>query len=402
MSFLGRLRHHLRTPRWTRQLPAATRYRSPLALKAVEACDPARAGSWTWCEPPCEPRTLARPAPSFRDDPDNARVFEQIPAVKIRQPPVFVTAAERVFLCGARAYLTLDGHFFLDEAYVGPDEFSHLRSADPFINEFTGLSPSEEPGVFRIEAGNRPVQHLSGDVVTLCSIEGGNHGSFLFRAFPKLATLQGGTGRGRVLTPPLWPSNRELLWLAGIDEERVITQQPSTIYAIDRVIVPGARNPHGLLDQATLALYATLRARHGRHGNRRIYVSRSGWGHSGMGQRTMLNEAELIAALEASDFETVRPHEMTMREQIACFSSAAIVVGASGSAMFNTVFCEPGTKVVDIESEPHWIFTHCNLFGSCGLEYGIFEASAVDRDWTKPHKPFTVNVDALMARIAGL
>jgi hypothetical protein len=70
--------------------------------------------------------------------------------------------------------------------------------------------------------------------------------------------------------------------------------------------------------------------------------------------------------------------------------------------MFNVVFSHPGTKVIDVESESHRIFTHVNLFGSCGLKYGIFEAQAEHPNPSIIHKPFFVNVDALAERIASL
>ena len=81
-------------------------------------------------------------------------------------------------------------------------------------------------------------------------------------------------------------------------------------------------------------------------------------------------------------------------------SSAGLILGASGSAMFNSVFCHPGTKLIDIESEPHWIHAHMCLFGSLGLKYGIFEATPSNLDFSIAHKPYNVNIVALMKRIS--
>ncbi len=67
--------------------------------------------------------------------------------------------------------------------------------------------------------------------------------------------------------------------------------------------------------------------------------------------------------------------------------------------MFNAVFCRPGTRLIDIESEPHWIYPHTCLFSSAGLRYGIFEGLAVDQDWSVHHKSFHVNIGALRRRI---
>jgi hypothetical protein len=113
----------------------------------------------------------------------------------------------------------------------------------------------------------------------------------------------------------------------------------------------------------------------------------------------MLNEAELIERLRPLGFEVIEPQRRPAKEQIAAFASADLVVGPSGSAMLNAVFCRPGARLIDIESEPHWIYPHTSLFASAGLQYGVFEGVAVDRDWSVHHKPFKVNIEALLRRI---
>ena len=114
----------------------------------------------------------------------------------------------------------------------------------------------------------------------------------------------------------------------------------------------------------------------------------------------MLDKAELIARLRPLGFDIVEPQRLTATEQIAAFASAELVVGPSGSGMFNAAFCRPGTKLIDIESEPHWIYPHCCLFASAELEHCIFEGLAADRDWSTHHKPWRVNVEALLRRTA--
>jgi capsular polysaccharide biosynthesis protein len=116
----------------------------------------------------------------------------------------------------------------------------------------------------------------------------------------------------------------------------------------------------------------------------------------------MLNEAELVERLIAHDFRIVYPERLSVAEQILEFSSAELVVGPSGSGMFNVVFCHPGTKVIDIESEPHWIHAHRSLFSSCDLRYGIFVGKAVSRNFSAHHQPWKVNIKALIARIQTL
>jgi capsular polysaccharide biosynthesis protein len=60
----------------------------------------------------------------------------------------------------------------------------------------------------------------------------------------------------------------------------------------------------------------------------------------------MLNEAALIERLRPLGFDIVEPQCLTAAAQIAAFAAADLVVGPSGSRMFNAVFCRPGTKLI--------------------------------------------------------
>ena len=67
--------------------------------------------------------------------------------------------------------------------------------------------------------------------------------------------------------------------------------------------------------------------------------------------------------------------------------------------MFNSVFCHPGTKVIDIQSEPQWIYSYAGMYSSLGLRWGIFVGKA-DVIADQPfHRPWDVNIDALIARV---
>jgi hypothetical protein len=351
---------------------------------------------------------LHRPGPSFHDDPDGAALFPHLGPADVPHSPAFVVYASSLRQVGYRTYLSPGGCTFNDEALVSVLEeerfVKRLGQQDAFPNEDTGLIPMERARCFSLEARQRRTEYLEGETLSLCSFEPSNYGSFLFRVLPKLAGRRHLLKNRRVLAPLYNQTMRDLFSMAGVSPNRIAPHNAQTIYTLDKAIIPSLRNTHALLDEPTRMFYAGLRDRHGsRKGARKIFVSRLGWaGSHAATHRVMSNEETVARLLKAEGFEIIRPHSMSILQQIEAFSAADLIVGPAGSAMFNVVFSRPGTRLIDIESEPHWYFAHMNLFGSCGLNYGIFEAKARDQDWSMPHKPFVVNTDALMARVASL
>ena len=355
-------------------------------------------------EPPGLARSFVRKAPEFLADPDGVGLFSGFSQNAFFCPPAFLARARDARVVGFRTVLTNDGRFFNDDSLApGKERQEFLRAlsmADP-LNEETGLKRNGDGEHFALEVDNRSIQQIAGTTVLLGSAEPSNYGSWLFRVLPKLQTIKrfDVDEEVRFLVWAGFPSFKEYLAMLGVAESRIIQHEPrSAIYELERILVPSIRNNQAFLDKESLELYASLRSTFGspQERGRNIYVSRLSQSGS---SRAMLNEAELIKRLKAMGFQIVNPEELSVREQIRVFSSASMVVGPSGSGMFNVVFCHPGTKVIDIESEPHWIHAHLCLFSSCNLRFGIFVGNAADRDFTTHHKPWQVNITALLDQI---
>lgn len=353
-------------------------------------------------EPPFVPRRFLRYAPEFVDDPDNCGLFKDLAASVYGAPPAHVAVAYSAALVGYRT-LIAHGHFFNDELY-SPERLraflSRLSQRDPFLNEETGLRPHGGTDTFVLEQGEQRWRRFEGPVVVLCSTEPSNYGSFLFRVLPKVHAI-----RQLQLTdlPFLYwnisPATKKLLELAGIRVDRLIPHDCHTVTVLDQAIVPALRNPDAFLDYESRALLRCIRDKHGLPpGGRRLYVSRLSYGKRNAFGRVMQNEEQLIARLVSLGFEILEPENVPITQAIALLSSAEIVVGPSGSGMFNVVFCHPGTKIIDIESEDHWIYAHAGLFASCELRYGIFVGQVDKADPRSVHRSWTVNIDALADR----
>jgi hypothetical protein len=67
--------------------------------------------------------------------------------------------------------------------------------------------------------------------------------------------------------------------------------------------------------------------------------------------RALTNEEAIKKYLEKNGFVSVDPESLELKDQIAVFSSAKIVIGIMGAAMTNTTFCAPNTDVIYLAPE---------------------------------------------------
>ncbi len=74
-------------------------------------------------------------------------------------------------------------------------------------------------------------------------------------------------------------------------------------------------------------------AARGQGGPERIYISRSR-----NGQRSLLNEADVEDLVSARGFVVIHPQDLPIPDQVGLFANAELVVGTSGSNMFNLAF----------------------------------------------------------------
>jgi capsular polysaccharide biosynthesis protein len=383
------------------------RHRDPLSYVSRELADLAHGSEdMVWIEHPAEPYSQPLRQPSFHDvspRPVCLPDFMKPPADP--RPAAFVFARSNVVLAGYRAIIGMDGEFNLDESFASPEvasaELSVLGLEEQWASELIGFEATDEPCVYTLQEAHRKVVSIDEPVICLSSDEAPNYGSFLFRMFPKLVQIARLDVRIKILVPIYFESLRQFLLLAGIDESRLLHQDLHSLYRLRRAIVPSMRNRHAWLDDETIAFYDSLRLRHGEaRCDRKIYLTRRDYLQvQGASGRIMRNEQQLITGLEQRGFEILEPQKFSAVQQIRLFSSASAIVCASGSAMFNVVFSYPGTKIIDIESEPHWIANHARLFGSRQMDYGVFEGVPSDYSFVRHHVPYEVDVARLLARV---
>ncbi len=97
----------------------------------------------------------------------------------------------------------------------------------------------------------------------------------------------------------------------------------------------------------------------------KLYLSRATNARNG---RSIGNESELIAFLEARGFTTVYPENYTVFEQAGLFAAADVIVAAHGAGLTNIAFCKRGTQIIELYGN-FMATCYWALSEVCGLEY---------------------------------
>ncbi len=174
------------------------------------------------------------------------------------------------------------------------------------------------------------------------------------------------------------PYQLETLQRLGIDPRRIVRLSAGDRIQPDELVVPSLKTDN---QDVPLNQLEWLRKKFSMPVNpaarrRRFYLSRAE-----APTRRLLNEGEVFAMLQQLGFEKVNLSRYGVREQAALLASAEMVAGPSGAAFTNTVFCAPGTQVIEFAS-PRWLTVyHWMISARLGLEHTILmgEGAAPDR-----------------------
>ncbi|HEY4406513.1 MAG TPA: glycosyltransferase 61 family protein [Xanthobacteraceae bacterium] len=138
--------------------------------------------------------------------------------------------------------------------------------------------------------------------------------------------------------------HRESLRAVGLDGRNVTEIAADLIKVREAIWVDSdlvQTMPAGYLkdfQQRISARYANLRTSR----NRRLLIARKG------PTRKIHNLEQVQAVLSRYDFETVYLEGMSIADQILLFQSAEFIIGPHGAGLANLLFCEPGTKVIEL------------------------------------------------------
>jgi hypothetical protein len=182
----------------------------------------------------------------------------------------------------------------------------------------------------------------------------------------------------------------------GIPRERIVESSPSLHLQSRLLVIPrcvGKFRSRWSIDFLRRELM-TANGIGPSPGKERIYISRER-----ARKRKLLNEDAVMDVLGGLGFRKVHLEEMPLLDQIRLFASAEVVAGPHGAGFTNTVFCNPGTRVIEMFS-PRLVHTcYPMLSGQLGLRhyYLVGEGPRPQeyKDTHDRHADIAVDIDKL-------
>jgi capsular polysaccharide biosynthesis protein len=141
------------------------------------------------------------------------------------------------------------------------------------------------------------------------------------------------------------PKEHELLALFGVPSDKIIVPDEKTHLQVENLIIPSQYyvTPKWACDfirNKFLPPNINFEKR-----NKKIYITRNGIGTAG---RKILNEEVIFNFLQKEGFERYELEKISIEDKAKLFSQAEFVIGPTGAGLTSLIFCNPGTKVIEI------------------------------------------------------
>ncbi len=254
---------------------------------------------------------------------------------------------------------------------------SSIAEALYLTPDLSGLPYASSDGSATQMTPHRPISRLKTASVFIPWGARFNYGHFILDALPALSVLQsaGALTSHPAIVPPLSSWQTEALeLLLGEDEYGRVSQISSPLVHVDDLMFASPMDhflhaPNHVLSSVRETMVRNVNL--SPTGIERIYVSRRT-----DDKRRLLNEGALEAALIQRGFTVVHAADHSIRTQIALFRDATVVVGPTGAALANAVFCRPDAKVFEIQPTNYlgiWTRAVCHTVGV--VWYGYFAPS---------------------------
>jgi hypothetical protein len=240
-------------------------------------------------------------------------------------------------------------HCRLPNALVTTAEGAVITDRDEYVRD-ANLTPSTLRKSQWAAPRGKP---KPGCYVPLLTIWGAkNMGHYFFDTMLRTTLFDKLDGYQFLVPTELQPWHRGLYEVAGIKPEQIVPADRS-FTCVEELVgchiategsMPRGELLHRFRDRALANVNATAPARR----NRRIFIDRSG-----AKRRKMANQKELEPVLAERGFEIVQWEQLSMADQVRLAAETEIMAGPHGTSLLNSIYCQPGAKLLEIIN-PYW------------------------------------------------
>lgn len=238
-------------------------------------------------------------------------------------------------------------------------------------------------------------RYIDGVSALLSVDSGSNYFHWMCHVLPKIHLLNETEKNWDYLNKVVIQQNtsffvEETLNILKVPCDKVLRSKKSDHYIFEKLIVPCRPNRHVHLSRWSLQFLKNTFLKNIQKKTRKLFVSRK----KSIG-RGIENKDELLNFLKPLGFEEVFMEEYSVQEQAKIFNGATDVISAHGAALTNLLFCDAGTRVIEIFS-PNYVhplyWNFCNIL-DLNYSYLIGDGERPPKN-TDPHiKDESIKVD---------
>ena len=312
----------------------------------------------------------------------------------------YLASYSNVFLYGPNLIFDATGRV-ASEFRVDCRQFIEYAQSAYFRGRFPGQRPEiaisrDRKDIVVGGAWRDDVMEIPEPVFLATAVEPENWGRWLLTVAPKVVKWRQSRRAGeRLLCCADLSWQQKFLEFLGVGGDEVRPHAPGQLHYCRDIRTIEYSNAYLSVSARERRFFLSLAQRIARERGPRpekLFLSRRSLASEFPDYRVMQNERNLIRGLEAIGFATIEPQRYEIAEQIAMLHGARFVVALSGAALFNLVFCKPGTRVVTLETDESHAAGHAALIGSLGLAYGVIFGRQSPSDPTPTHKRWRVPV----------
>ena len=295
------------------------------------------------------------------------------------------------------------------------NNFAVISSDNYLLDEVSfqwidSLVDAKENTALKIKAFTKPKKY-KGRVFSLLSLGASKHYYYhwVFDSIAKLYMLKKSGLFDKVdyfLVPNYqYQYNKDYLTHFGIDESKIINEEEVHHVEADYLMVASLVRiqdhlPKVFCDFFYDSFINAIGKKRNQSG-KKIYIARGDAARS----RKVNNESELIAVLKKLGFEIYYLSKLSVLDQARIFNSADLIVAVHGGGFSNLVFCEPGTKVLEIYPDQYvrHYFGDISVKKELVYDYILCKSDGIAHDhFVGELMGLTVDIDAVMNRIKVL